>query len=142
MSLARTIKNIRQVGLKQWFRDMTYIGDAKAGRLVGQDAMGNKYYENLNPHDEVPGRGRWIEYSQDDFNASQATPEWHSWLHGIRHLPPTEDPIVQQSRPPWLASYKENLTGTRAAYKPYSTTPPKLQAWDPVARPRGQEAKP
>lgn len=49
------------------------------------------------------GRGRWIDYSQDDFNASQATPEWHSWLHGIRKDPPTEDPIVQASRPPWLA---------------------------------------
>jgi NADH:ubiquinone oxidoreductase subunit len=72
----------------------------------------------MNPAEEIPGklacpesrrgkadeigRQRWIDYSQDDFNASQATPEWHSWLHGIRKDPPTEDPIVQASRPPWL----------------------------------------
>ena len=72
----------------------------------------------MNPSEEVPGklrlsgtgwtkadevgRQRWIDYAQDDFNASQATPEWHSWLHGIRKDPPTEDPIVQASRPPWL----------------------------------------
>lgn len=49
------------------------------------------------------GRGRWIDYAQDDFNASQATPEWHSWLHGIRKDPPNVDPIVNASRPPWLA---------------------------------------
>jgi NADH:ubiquinone oxidoreductase subunit len=93
-----------------------YIGDAKFGRHVGTDELGNRYFENMNPAEEVPGkfslgdmyeadeigRQRWIDYSQDDFNASQATPEWHSWLHGIRKDPPTEDPIVKASRPPWL----------------------------------------
>lgn len=32
-----------------------YIGDAKYGRLVGTDSLGNKYYENMNPSEEVPG---------------------------------------------------------------------------------------
>lgn len=49
------------------------------------------------------GRHRWVDYAQDDFNASQAVPEWHSWLHGIRKDPPHEDPIVNAARPPWLA---------------------------------------
>lgn len=52
---------------------MQYIGDAKSGRLIGADQyvpesapflltshslecrFGNKYFENLNPEEEVPG---------------------------------------------------------------------------------------
>jgi hypothetical protein len=37
MSLARTIRSMRRVGLKQWWRDLQYIGDAKSGTLVGKD---------------------------------------------------------------------------------------------------------
>jgi NADH:ubiquinone oxidoreductase subunit len=81
-----------------WHR---YIGDAKFGRLVGQDHFGNKYYENTNPVEEVPGRHRWIDFAQHDYNASQVPPEWHSWLGHIRELPPHEDPIIAQSTPPW-----------------------------------------
>ncbi|WWD19020.1 hypothetical protein CI109_103477 [Kwoniella shandongensis] len=136
MSLARTIKNIRQAGFKEWFRSMTYIGDAKFGRHVGTDQFGNRYFENLNPNEEIPGRHRWIDFSQDDFNASQVPPEWHSWLSHIRHLPPSEDPIVKQWTPTWKAPFVENMTGTRGAYKPYSTTAPKVRAWEPVVKPR------
>lgn len=32
-----------------------YIGDAKAGRLVGTDQLGNRYYENVEYGEEVPG---------------------------------------------------------------------------------------
>ena len=49
------------------------------------------------------GRHRWIDFSQDDFNASQVPPEWHSWLSHIRKDPPHEDPMVQSSTPPWKA---------------------------------------
>jgi len=34
---------------------MQYIGDTKSGRLVGTDQFGNRYYENMNPREEVPG---------------------------------------------------------------------------------------
>lgn len=44
--LSRTIKNIRQIGIKEAAHQMQHIGDTKAGRLVGIDKMGNKYYEN------------------------------------------------------------------------------------------------
>ena len=37
VSLARTVRNIRRVGLREWWRQMQYIGDAKSGRLVGTD---------------------------------------------------------------------------------------------------------
>lgn len=37
VSLARTIRSIRRVGLREWWHQMQYIGDAKSGRLVGTD---------------------------------------------------------------------------------------------------------
>ncbi len=37
MSLARTINAIRKDGIKKFWRDLNYIGDAKTGRLVGID---------------------------------------------------------------------------------------------------------
>jgi NADH dehydrogenase (ubiquinone) 1 alpha subcomplex subunit 12 len=95
---------------------------------------------------------------QHDFNASQVTPEWHAWLTHIRHLPPPEDPIMQASKQPWQTVRRlsalllsdsrasrsaadlarrdkqphfENLTGTRGAFKTYSTTKPKIAGWEP-----------
>lgn len=37
MSLARTINYIRKEGIKKFWRDLNYIGDAKSGTLVGID---------------------------------------------------------------------------------------------------------
>lgn len=37
VSLARTIRSIRRTGLKEWWRQMQYIGDAKSGTLIGKD---------------------------------------------------------------------------------------------------------
>jgi NADH dehydrogenase (ubiquinone) 1 alpha subcomplex subunit 12 len=153
VSLARTIRNMRRVGLKEWWHQMQYIGDAKAGRLVGKDQcvpdsnirmkyteltrrplssnrFGNRYFENLNAEEEVPGacsrsylgigvrrahlhcfthpysdpgRHRWVDFAQHDFNATQVPPEWHSWISHIRKDPPTEDAVMQALSPPWKA---------------------------------------
>lgn len=37
VSLHRTIRSIRRVGLREWWRQMQYIGDAKSGTYVGRD---------------------------------------------------------------------------------------------------------
>ncbi len=37
VSLVRTLRNMRRAGLKEWWRQMQYIGDAKYGRFVGKD---------------------------------------------------------------------------------------------------------
>ncbi|KAL7421297.1 hypothetical protein Q5752_004182 [Cryptotrichosporon argae] len=137
VGLQRVIRNVRAVGLREWFRQMTYIGDAKFGRHVGTDQFGNRYFENVNAREEVPGRHRWIDYAQDDFNASQVPRQWASWLSHIRMDPPTDDPVVKQLTPPWQAPYVENLTGTRGRYITYSTTAPKVRAWEPEVKPRG-----
>ena len=36
-SLARYIRGIRAVGIKEWWHQMQYIGDVKAGTFVGSD---------------------------------------------------------------------------------------------------------
>jgi len=116
---------------------MQYIGDAKSGRLVGADQFGNRYFENLNPEEEIPGRHRWVDFAQHNYHASQVPPEWHSWISHIRKDPPTEDAVMQKSSPPWKAPWTESLTGTRAAYRPYNTAAPKVIAWNPKVMQRG-----
>ncbi|KAF8639689.1 hypothetical protein AX17_000953 [Amanita inopinata Kibby_2008] len=138
VSLLRTIRSMRRVGLREWWRQMQYIGDAKSGKYIGADQFGNRYYENMNPEEEVPGRHRWVDFSQHDYNATQVPPEWHSWLQHIRKDPPTADNVMKNLSPPWKAPWVENLTGTRGAYRPYNTAVPKIYAWEPKVTPRGQ----
>ncbi|EIM85527.1 NDUFA12-domain-containing protein [Stereum hirsutum FP-91666 SS1] len=136
-SIGRYIRGIRAVGIKEWWHQMQGIGDVKAGRFVGKDQFGNRYFENLDGFQEVPGRHRWVDFSQHYNNATQVPPEWHSWLSHIRMDPPTEDPVMLNSSPPWKAPWIENLTGTRGAYRPYNTVKPKIEHWEPKAIPRG-----
>ena len=50
--VSRTLRNLRRIGLKEYGHQMQYMGDTKAGTLVGKDSFGNKYYENL--EEELP----------------------------------------------------------------------------------------
>jgi len=116
---------------------MQYIGDAKYGALKGTDHFGNRYFENLNPEDEIPGRHRWVDFAQHDYHASQVPPEWHSWLSHIRKDPPAEDRAMQNLTPSWKAPWMENLTGTRGAFKTYNTVAPKIIPWESKVSSRG-----
>ncbi|RSH83473.1 uncharacterized protein EHS24_007158 [Apiotrichum porosum] len=209
VSLARTIRHARYLGLKEWYRSMWYIGDAKKGKLatrldiagtgeavwarlsawtgglesvllhgivclsrtasllpllgeaawggdsphaalhaqqrtgephtdcpVGTDQFGNRYFENLDATEEVPGRHRWVDYAQHDYNATQVPRGWSSWLHHIRLLPPPEDKVMEACKQPWQVPYHENLTGTRGRFITYSTQAPKMSAWEPKVKPR------
>ncbi|CAO1629166.1 unnamed protein product [Sympodiomycopsis kandeliae] len=129
MSLARTFRLIKEGGISRYLRNIQYLGDAKVGKYVGSDAAGNKYYED---HNEIPGRHRWVEFAQNDtFNASQVEPVWHAWLHHIQTLPPSQDAALAERRQTWEAPARENLTGTRGAFKTYSTTKRKINQWEP-----------
>ncbi|EGO01610.1 Ndufa12, NADH:ubiquinone oxidoreductase 17,2kD [Serpula lacrymans var. lacrymans S7.3] len=121
VSIIRYVRNIRRTGIAAWWRNMQYIGDAKAGTYVGKDQFGNRYYENLNPEDEILGRHRWVDFAQHYSNATQVPAEWHSWLSHIRQSPPPEDNVIQNLSPVWQGPWIENLTGTRGAYRPYNT---------------------
>lgn len=53
-TIGRTIRNLLKVGPANAWRQLNYIGDTKAGTLVGTDVFGNKYYENT--VDEIYGK--------------------------------------------------------------------------------------
>ncbi|WFD32700.1 hypothetical protein MSPP1_003750 [Malassezia sp. CBS 17886] len=128
MSLQRTVNHIRSGGLAKFWRDLQYIGDAKWGRMVGVDSNGNKYWENM---DEQPGRTRWVDYKNPDYDSSQLAPEWHSWLAYITADPPGSDPVGRVFGRYWQQPAMMNYTGTRGAFKTYNTTRPKILSWEP-----------
>jgi len=43
------------------------------------------------------------------------------------HTPITDPPTQRE----WMIDHKENLTGTKNEYVPYTTTRPKIEAWVP-----------
>jgi len=116
-------------GLWGSFLQLFRTDELKWGKLVGEDKFGNKYYEN---NAYFVGRNRWVYYSDKnagwDYDASQIPAEWHRWMHYIGDEPPT---VAKLSDHKWQIEHKENVTGTRDKYVPYSTTRPKIEAWKP-----------
>jgi len=130
-TIPRTLGNLRKIGLLEYWHQLHYIGDTKAGVLVGRDRFGNKYYEN---NEELPLRTRWVDYTKHDFDAAHLEPGWHAWISYLVDKPPTEDVMLQPNRRRWESVvHVPNLTATRGAYKPYSTTQHKLSSWEPMA---------
>ena len=84
----------------------TFILTLFTGKFVGEDDFGNKYYSN--------SRGkRWVIY-KNKVESSKIPPEWHSWIHFLRHTKPSDN----QKKFKWQKKHEENLTGTTRAYKP------------------------
>ncbi|KAK3325968.1 NADH ubiquinone oxidoreductase subunit NDUFA12-domain-containing protein [Apodospora peruviana] len=131
--ITRTLGNIRKIGIKEYWHQLQYIGDTKAGVLMGTDKFGNKYYEN---NDELPLRTRWVDYAKHDFDPSQIEPLWHMWIsYGTDKLP-SEDLNAHTKRSWANPANTPNFTATRGAFKTYSTVKPKIQSWEPIAAPR------
>ncbi|ERS98717.1 hypothetical protein HMPREF1624_05504 [Sporothrix schenckii ATCC 58251] len=128
-TISRTLGYLRRIGIK-------YIGDTKAGTLIGVDKYGNKFFENM--EEELPLRTRWVDYKNKDYDASQVEPLWHAWLAYTVDTPPQNDSLMATANArAWaVPEHRPNFTGTRGAFKTYSTTKPKINAWDPVAAPR------
>lgn len=83
------------------------------GQRVGEDAFGNRYYQERG----TPARGRrrrWVMY-RGMAEASKVPPEWHAWLHRIVDTPPTASTVKPR---PWQKPHLPNLTGTAHAYRP------------------------
>jgi len=89
---------------------------ARRGRFVGQDDLGNKYYEARDDRDSYDkGRKRrWVVYN-GYAEASKVPPDWHGWLHYTFDEPPTESPLPRRR---WETEYRPNLTGTPLAWRP------------------------
>ncbi|MCJ1289970.1 hypothetical protein MMC34_001504 [Xylographa carneopallida] len=71
-TLARTLRNLRQVGIRGYFRQLLYIGDTKAGTFIAKDRYGNKYYENV--EQELPLRTRWVDYKDHEYSPYASPP--------------------------------------------------------------------
>ena len=84
----------------------TFIYTLLNGKFVGEDQFGNKYYSNSK------GK-RWVIY-KNGIEASKIPPEWHLWIHSMV----TQKPTNKANRYFWEKEYRENLTGTKRAFKP------------------------
>jgi NADH:ubiquinone oxidoreductase subunit len=108
----------------------TWIYTKRNGRLVGEDVLGNAYYQTAD------GKRRWVIY-KSIAEASLVPAEWHGWLHHTFSQPPTVAPPKVKS---WEKEHTPNLTGSPAAYRPAGSLlasgnrPPATgdyQAWRP-----------
>ena len=91
-----------------WHRSTvgTFIFTLFAGKFIGEDKFGNKYYSNRD------GK-RWVIY-KDKIESTKIPPEWHSWIHFLNKKKPSNNTHSYE----WQKQHSENLTGTEKAHKP------------------------
>jgi NADH:ubiquinone oxidoreductase subunit len=82
------------------------------GRLVGEDACGNKYFEErfLFSRPERAPR-RWVQYATFP-DPSKIPAAWHGWMHFTY-----ENPLTPRDLP-WQKKHLQNMTGTPYAVRP------------------------
>lgn len=95
----------------------TWIFTFRRGQPVGQDAAGNRYYQEKG-RPEVgryhwERRRRWVIYA-DLAEGSMVPPEWNAWLQHNADEPPTA-PSADHA---WEQPHLPNMTGTPDAYRP------------------------
>lgn len=86
------------------------------GRQVGQDAFGNRYYEERRPRQRqgsLMKARRWVLYV-GAADGSKVPPLWNAWLHHSSDEVPGDSP----ERYDWQKAHRPNLTGTALAYRP------------------------
>jgi NADH:ubiquinone oxidoreductase subunit len=90
-----------QIYIWTWFR----------GKLVGEDSLGNCYYQDR--WSKRYGRPRrWVIY-KGEIEPSRIPPQWQAWIHNsVEEAPITYEPHR------WEKTHVQNLTGTADAYKP------------------------
>lgn len=84
------------------------------GTYVGTDAMGNRYYQQSKGIGPLGVPRRWVTYKSMS-EGSLIPPEWHSWMHFVDDVPPTQETYKTK---PWQKPHRPNMTGTREAYRP------------------------
>ena len=84
----------------------------RKGERVGEDGLGNVYYQERN------GPRRWVIY-RNLSEPSQVPPAWHAWLHHTGDVPPTSESYSPHN---WEKPHRPNLTGTYEAYRPPGST--------------------
>lgn len=84
----------------------------RKGKLVGEDAAGNCYYQDSS------GARRWVTYNGIS-EASSVSADWHAWLHHNADVPPNEEEYEPKE---WQQEHRPNMTGTAQAYRPHADT--------------------
>ena len=90
----------------------TWLYGLRGMRQMGEDSLGNIYYEGRQDTNGRPRR--WVIYNGPN-DASRVDPEWFSWLH--HHF----DDVPSRALPParrWQKEGMANMTGTPEAYRP------------------------
>ena len=77
------------------------------GKFVGNDDLGNKYYESKS------GK-RWVIYA-NIVDASKIPVEWYSWIHLTPNKVEKDHNLKKYD---WQKPHQSNLTGTEEAYYP------------------------
>jgi len=116
------------LSLLTWWNNQTIgtrIFTWRHGNIVGEDDLGNKYYEN--------GERRWVIYN-GPVEGSRVPAEWHGWLHHTFDNRPGNNPLPVQS---WEKPSAPNPTGSPEAYHPKGSlvtggkTRSDYEAWQP-----------
>ena len=81
------------------------------GSLVGEDNMGNKYYQSKS------GK-RWVIYN-GEIEATKIPIEWYSWMHSIKNKIEGSHDLKKYK---WQKNHIPNQTGTNKAYNPEKNT--------------------
>ncbi|MBW6523289.1 NADH:ubiquinone oxidoreductase subunit NDUFA12 [Sphingomonas sp. RHCKR47] len=90
----------------------TMIYGLRGKRQVGEDGLGNTYWEGgMTPQGTTR---RWVIYKGAN-DTSRVPPDWFSWLHHqIADVPDQSLPAPRQ----WQKPAVPNMTGTAFAYRP------------------------
>jgi NADH:ubiquinone oxidoreductase subunit len=91
-------------------RVMTWL----RGERVGEDELGNVYYQDRRPRADGRRR-RWVIYAGGIDEASRVPPSHHAWLHYT--IPDFPKPDSRRKYA-WEREHVPNRTGTSQAYLP------------------------
>ena len=86
----------------------------RRGTLIGEDGLGNRYYEARDRKSYDGRKRRWVLFN-GYADASKVPAEWHGWLHYTIETPPTEQPFPRRE---WMKPHSPNLSGTPMAWRP------------------------
>lgn len=86
----------------------------RQGRLIGQDELGNRYFEQKTGVGPLGRPRRWVIY-EALAEPSKVPAEWHGWLHYTHDDPPTREAYQPKA---WQKPHRMNMTGTAEAYRP------------------------
>lgn len=94
----------------------TVLEKGSEKELVGEDRMGNRYYE-IKGVLETQSRMRWVEPANTKtYDGSAVPPEWHNWLHRMTDVPPTKRTGFTAVEPKFKKDHRENPTGSQRAF--------------------------